>query len=158
MQSDDPQIAALAKEAAGGQSDPWKAALSLEKFVNHYISGKNYSRAFSTAVEVAQSREGACTQHAVLLAALARARGIPCRVAIGLVYTEGRPGFAFHMWDEVWVADRWIALDATRGAGGIGAGYLKLADSSLRGEAAYSCFLPVTEVIGQTKIEILEVE
>lgn len=158
VQSDDPQIVALAKRAAGGQTDPWKTAVALEKFVNGYISGKSYSRAFSTAVEVAQSREGACTQHAVLLAALARARGIPCRVAIGLVYTTGRPGFAFHMWDEVWIADRWIAIDATRGAGGIGAGYLKLADSSLRGEAAYSCFLPVTEVIGQTKIEILEVE
>ncbi len=158
VQSDDPQIAALAKQAAGGQTDPWKTAVALEKFVNRYISGKNYSRAFSTAVEVAQSHEGACTQHAVLLAALARARAIPCRVAIGLIYTEGRPGFAFHMWNEVWIADRWIALDATRGAGGIGAGYLKLADSSLRGEAAYSCFLPVTEVIGQTKIEILEVE
>ena len=74
VQSDDPQIAALARQAAGNETDPWKTAVALEKFVNGYISGKNYSRAFSTAVEVAQSREGACTQHAVLLAALARAR------------------------------------------------------------------------------------
>ena len=107
---------------------------------------------------MAASREGACTQHAVLLAALARARGIPARVVVGLVYTESHPGFAFHMWDEAWIGDRWIPLDATRGAGGIGAAYLKLADSSLNGQAAYSCFLPVTEVIGQAKIEILEVE
>lgn len=79
-------------------------------------------------------------------------------MAIGLVYTESTPGFAFHMWNEVWIADRWIPLDATLGEGGIGEAHLKLADSSLAGEAAYSCFLPVSQVIGQIKIEILEVE
>ncbi len=158
VQSDDPQIVALAKQAAGDKTDAWEVAQALERFVCDYIQVKSYSQAFSTAVEVAASREGACTQHAVLLAALARARGIPARVVVGLVYTESHPGFAFHMWDEAWIGDRWIPLDATRGAGGIGAAYLKLADSSLNGQAAYSCFLPVTEVIGQAKIEILEVE
>ena len=158
VQSNDPRIIALAKEAAGSQTDPWEVAVALEKFTHDYVTGRNYSKAFSTAVEVAESREGACTQHAVLLAALARARGIPARVAVGLVYTESTPGFAFHMWNELWVADHWIPLDATRGEGGIGAARLKLADSSLAGEAAYSCFLPVSQVIGQIKIEILDVE
>jgi transglutaminase-like putative cysteine protease len=158
VQSDAPPIIALAKQAAGGLTDPWKTAAALERFVHQYITGKNYLKAFSTAVEVAESREGSCTQHAVLLAALARARGIPARVAIGLVYVEDHPGFAFHMWNEVWIGDRWIPLDATRGLGGIGAAYLKLSDSSLQGEAAYSCFLPVAQVIGQAKIEILESE
>ena len=158
VQSDAPRVVALAKEAAGASTDPEETAVALERFVHQYITGKNYLKAFSTALEVAEAREGACTQHAVLLAALARARGIPARVAIGLVYVEDRPGFAFHMWNELWIGDRWIPLDATRGAGGIGAGYLKLADSSLQGESAYSCFLPVAQVIGQAKIEILEAE
>jgi len=158
VQSDDPRIVALARQAAGSRTDPWEVAVALEKFTHDYVTGRNFSKAFSTAVEVAESREGACTQHAVLLAALARARGIPARVAIGLVYTESTPGFAFHAWNEVWIADRWIPLDATFGEGGIGAAHLKLADSSLAGEAAYSCFLPVSQVIGQIKIEILEVE
>jgi hypothetical protein len=158
VQSDDPRIVALARQAAGSRTDPWEVAVALEKFTHDYITGRNFSKAFSSAVDVAESREGACTQHAVLLAALARARGIPTRVAIGLVYTESTPGFAFHMWNEVWIADRWVPLDATLGEGGIGAAHLKLADSSLAGEAAYSCFLPVSQVIGQIKIEILEVE
>jgi transglutaminase-like putative cysteine protease len=158
VQCDDPRIIALAGQAAGSRTDPWEVAVALEKFTHDYITGRNYSKAFSTAVEVAESREGACTQHAVLLAALARARGLPARVAIGLVYTESTPGFAFHMWNEVWIGGRWIPLDATRGTGGVGAAQLKLADSSLAGEAAYSCFLPVSQVIGQIKIEILEVE
>jgi len=158
VQSNDPRIIALAREAAGSRTDPWEVAIALEKFTHDYVTGRNYSKAFSTAVEVAESREGACTQHAVLLAALARARGIPARVAVGLVYTESTPGFAFHAWNELWIADHWIPLDATRGEGGIGAAHLKLADSSLAGESAYSCFLPVSQVIGQIKIEILEVE
>jgi Transglutaminase-like superfamily len=158
VQSDAPRIAELAKEATGRRTDPWETAAALEQFVHQYVVVKNYLKAFSTAVEVAESREGACTQHAVLLAALARARGIPARVEIGLIYVEDHPGFAFHMWNEVWIGDRWIPLDATRGLGGIGAAYLKLADSSLQGEAAYTCFLPVSQVIGQAKIEILDAE
>ena len=158
IQSDAPQIVALAKQAAGDKTDPWETAVALEQFVHRYITHKNYLKAFSTAVEVAASREGACTQHAVLLAALARARGIPARVAIGLVYVDDQPGFAFHMWNEVWIDDRWIPLDATRGLGGIGAAHIKLTDSSLQGESAYSCFLPVSQVIGQAKIEILQSE
>jgi transglutaminase-like putative cysteine protease len=158
IESDAPTITVLAKQAAAGATDPTETAIALERFVHDYITGNNYLKAFSTAVEVAQSREGSCTQHAVLLAALSRARGIPARVAIGLVYLEDCPGFAFHAWNEVWIGDHWIALDATRGGGGISAAYLKLSDSSLQGEAAYSCFLPVSQVIGQAKIEILEAE
>ena len=67
--------------------------------------------------EVARSLEGDCTEHAVLLAALCRARKIPARVAFGLVYYPPQKGFAYHMWNEVWIADRWIPLDATLGHG-----------------------------------------
>ncbi len=158
IQSDAPRIVALAKEAAGPAADQWQTVKALETFVHSYITGKSYLKAFSTALEVAETREGSCMQHAVLLAALARARGIPARLAIGLVYTEDRPGFAFHAWNEVWLDDRWIPLDATRATGGASAAYLKLSDSSLEGESAYSCFLPVAQVIGQAKIEILEAE
>jgi hypothetical protein len=49
-------------------------------------------------------------------------------------------------------------MDATLGQGGIGAAHLKLTDSNLAGAGAYSAFLPVAQVIGQLKIEILEVE
>ena len=92
---------------------------------------KNFSQAFATAAEVARSLEGDCTEHAVLLAALCRARKIPARVAFGLVYYPPQKGFAYHMWNEVWIADRWVPLDATLGLGGIGADHIKLGDSNL---------------------------
>jgi hypothetical protein len=158
IQSDDDQVLALAKGVAPDETDPWKLAVALEKYVNQIVTLKNFSQAFDTAAEVARQREGDCTEHAVLLAALARARGIPARVAIGLVYQPATQSFAYHMWNELWITDRWIPMDATLGRGGIGAAHLKLTDSNLAGAQAYSCFLPVAQVIGQLKIEILEVE
>jgi hypothetical protein len=158
IQSDDAKILEMAKSAAGEEQDSWKVALALEAYVKKTIKLKNFSQAFATAAEVAREPEGDCTEHAVLLAALARARGIPARVAIGLVYQTSSQGFVYHMWNELWIGNQWVPMDATLGRGGIGAAHLKLADSNLAGAQAYSSFLPVAQVIGQLKIEILDVE
>lgn len=155
IQSDNPKIVALVREAVGDEKDPWQKALALERFVHGYVRAKNFSTAFASAAEVADTREGDCTEHAVLLAAVCRAAGIPARVAIGLVYHEGK--FYYHMWDEVWVDQRWIGLDATLSRGGVGAAHLKLAHSDLKGSSAFAAFLPVVNVLGRgLKIEVLE--
>ena len=158
IQCDDPTIVSMAKSVAPDETDPMKLGVALEQFVRHTIKLKDFSQAFATAAEVAKNPEGDCTEHSVLLAALARARGIPARVAIGLVYQDGKQSFAYHMWNEFWLGDRWVPFDSTLGRGGIGAAHLMLTDSNLAGAQAYSCFLPVAQVIGQLKIEILEVE
>jgi hypothetical protein len=158
IQSDNAKIVAMARKAAGTQQDPWKVAVALEGYVSRLIAKKDFSRAFATAAEVAENPAGDCTEHAVLLAALARARGIPARTAMGLVYMQGKQSFGYHMWDEVYVEGRWVPIDATLGQGGIGAAHLELAHSSLKGASAYSSFLPVIQVIGRLKIEVLEVE
>jgi transglutaminase-like putative cysteine protease len=158
IQSDNPKIVAMARKAAGEAKDPWKIAVALERYVNQLITEKDFSRAFATAAEVADNPVGDCTEHAVLLAALARVRGIPARAAMGLVYMQGKQSFGYHMWDEVYVDGRWMAIDATLGQGGIGAAHLELAHSSLQGASAYSAFLPVIQVIGQLKIQIEEFE
>ncbi|MBX3412962.1 MAG: transglutaminase domain-containing protein [Pirellulales bacterium] len=158
IQSDDPIIVAMAKEAAGNNTDHWRTAVALEQYVHENIKAKNFSQAFATAAEVAKTLEGDCTEHAVLLAALARARGIPARVVIGLIFVPSAAGFGYHMWTEVFVGGQWVPLDATLGRGGIGAAHLKLTHSSLAEASAYSCFLPVATVLGRLKIEVLEVE
>ncbi len=160
IQSDDSVIKEMAADVATDEMDPWTIAVALEKHVHQIITAKNFSQAFATAAEVARTREGDCTEHGVLLAALCRARKIPARVAIGLVYytdAEG-PALAYHLWTEVWIKDRWVPLDATLGRGGIGAAHVKLADSNLKGATAYSAFLPVIQVIGQLEMEIVEAE
>jgi hypothetical protein len=156
IDSDDPTVVFLAQQAAGDIQDPWQAACALEKLVNERMTSHGISSAFATAGEVARTLTGDCTEHAVLLAALARARDIPARVAIGLVYFRGE--FLYHMWTEVYIDGTWIPLDATLGQGGIGAAHLKITHSNLQGAAPQAAFLPVTDVIGQLKLEILEVE
>ena len=158
IQSDNPKIIALAKQAVGDVTDPWLAAVKLEQFVHSYIKLKNYSQAFASAAEVLETREGDCTEHAVLLAALCRAQGISARVAIGLVYMPATHEFGYHMWTEIYIGKQWIPIDATLAKGGIGAAHLQLAHSSLKGASAYSSFLPVVQVVGRLKIEVVEAE
>jgi hypothetical protein len=160
IQSDDARIVEVARQVAPGQQDPWRLAVALEKKSHDLITKPDYSRAFASAAEVVRTGEGDCKAHSVLLAALARARGIPARVVAGLVYTEqtGGPSLDYHMWNELYLGDRWIAMDATLGQGGIGAAHVKLAHADLDGVSAFSSLLPVAQVAGQLRVEVLEAE
>jgi transglutaminase-like putative cysteine protease len=158
IQSDDSHIVKMAREAAGGAASPGDIAVALEEYVSRQMTAKrNYSTAFASAADVARTLEGDCTEHAVLLAALARASDIPARVAIGLVYSPRDQGFAYHMWTEMLLGGGcWVPLDATLGEGRVSADHLKLADSNLADRGGLTSFLPLAEVIGQLKIEVLE--
>jgi hypothetical protein len=160
IQSDDAKIVAVARQVAPGEKDPWRLAVALEKKAHDLITRPDYASAFASAAEVVRSGEGDCTEHSVLLAALARARGIPARVVVGLVYTEqtGSASLGYHMWNELYLGHRWIPMDATLGQGGIGAAHVELGHASLDGVSAFSSFLPVAQVAGQLRVEVLEVE
>jgi hypothetical protein len=158
IQSDDSQVVAMAARVAPDEADPWKLACALETFVDETIQLKNFSQAFATAAEVCRSLEGDCTEHAVLMAALCRARKIPARVAFGLVYYPPEKGFAYHMWNEVWIADRWVPMDPTLGQAGIGADHIKLGDSNLAGGSPLADLLAVIQVFGRLELEVVEAE
>lgn len=158
IQSNDPTIKQMAREAVAAESEPARRAAKLERYVQQAVKEKNFSSAFSSAAEVAKTRQGDCTEHAVLLAALARALEIPSRVAIGLVYVRPAQAFGFHMWTEVYVDGDWRGLDGTLGQGGTTAGHIKLLDTTLAGDSPYAAFLPVAQVLGRIKIDVLDVE
>jgi hypothetical protein len=84
---------------------------------------------YASAAEAARTRRGDCTESALLLAALARAHGIPARVAFGMAYWSrftARPYvWSPHAWVQVWDGSRWISYDA--GLGSFDAGHLALA-------------------------------
>ncbi len=130
--------------------------MALERATRELITKPDYAHGFASAAETIDSGAGDCTEHALLLAALARARGIPARVVTGLVYVDRK--FLFHMWTKVYIDGRWIPLDGTLARGGIGAAHLKLSHSNLQGASAFGSMLPVAQVAGRLKIEILEVE
>jgi len=111
----DPEVAKLVKEAAGDEKDPRKLAERLCRFVGQYVRSKTLSVGFATASEVARSREGDCTEHSVLLAAMGRGVGIPTRLVTGIVYTDNfenrRHVFVGHMWTQFWIDGQWVDLD-----------------------------------------------
>ena len=157
IDSSDARIKEVAREVAGKLTDPWRKALALEQWV-HRNMRISTSVGFPPASRIARDLQGDCRQHALLLAALCRAAGVPSRTAIGLIYVreEGRsPFFGFHMWTEVWVRGRWTALDATLGQGGVGATHLKMADQSWARTETLAPLLPIAQVLGKLQIDVL---
>lgn len=167
-------------DGTGGALDEGSRARAerLAALVHREIAAKNLDTGFATASEVARTRTGDCTEHAVLLAALLRAEGIPSRVVSGLVYLEQLAGahdvFGYHMWTQALIEGRWVDLDATaapgprrsteRGPGPPGASYgfdathIALAVSPLDGPDAAADFLPLTPLIGRLEIRVVEAE
>ena len=160
LQRDDVLIQKHAIRAASDATDPGEIARRMETYVREKLTKKNFSTAMASAAEVANNLEGDCTEHAVLLAAMLRAKGIPSRIVVGLVYADRLFAFGGHMWTEANLNDQWIPLDATLGNGGIGAAHIKLADSALSddGPAALSGFSPLMNVIGKLKLEVISAE
>ncbi len=157
INSEDPQVVKLSKQAVGTKTDPWERSEAIQDWVFQNMKSKNFAIAFAPAAEVARDLAGDCTEHSVLTTALCRAAGIPARCAIGLVYAQPLGGFGPHMWTEVFVNGRWVALDATFNQSQVDATHIKLTDSSLDGVAPFEAFLPVLKVLSTMQIEPLEI-
>ena len=86
----------------------------LARFVHAYIREKDLNRGFDPASVTVRLREGDCTEHAVLLTALARSFGFAARLTSGIVILEddGRIGAFLHMWVEWNDRGRWVPSDA----------------------------------------------
>lgn len=87
----------------------------LRRFTRDAIPRKSAERGWDLASRVARSGVGDCTEHAVLLAALARAVGRPARVTLGvlLVRVDGQLHALGHAWTEIHRQRHWIPVDAT---------------------------------------------
>jgi hypothetical protein len=158
IKSDDAKVQELARRAVGAETDPWQKALRIEKWVHDHMRSKN-DEAMATADHVARTLEGDCSEFAMLMAAMCRAAGVPSKTAVGLIYadTPGGPVFAFHMWTEVWVRGRWVALDATLGRGHVGATHLKITDHSWHEVRDMTPMLPLLRVLGKVSLEVVGV-
>ena len=103
-------------EALTGEFGPEPSTDQLIRFTNAHIPTKSYRQGFDIASRVAVTGEGDCTEHAVLLTALARATGKPARILFGLLLVQqNHRFFAFgHAWSEILEPDGWVIADATR--------------------------------------------
>ena len=117
VDSDAPAVATLAQEVAGDVKGRYAATLRLSELVNRRLE-KAYGSSNDRASDVLAAGKGDCTEHSVLLVALARALGIPARLVHGLVYAryaDGKDALYWHAWAEVLSAGEWIAVDPTFG-------------------------------------------
>jgi len=167
LRHDDPEVVRLTREAlrTAGPSQIERAE-ALRSFVFEFVDEKSLGVGFASASEVARTREGDCSEHAVLLTAMLRAAGIPSRVASGLVYVErflgGRNIFGYHMWSQALIetdeGPRWIDLDATRPARiQHSATHITLAVSAMD-DGASNALVELVPLIGQLKIEVKDTD
>lgn len=166
LQSDRREIVALARRAVDNAKDTRQAAERIESFVARYIDNKSLSVGYASAAEVVESRQGDCTEFAVLTAATCRAVGIPAEVVVGVAYVKefaGIEGFGGHAWTRAYVGGdkqgrggKWIGLDAafkSGGRGGYDPGHIALA----MGDGDPGDFFNIASALGQFKIEKITV-
>jgi transglutaminase-like putative cysteine protease len=91
----------------------------------------------------------------VLYVALARAAGIPARIATGLTFVRG--AFYYHAWPEVFIEESpgrgtWLPVDPTLNQFPADATHFRLARGGLESQAA------ILPLIGRLKIAVLDLE
>jgi hypothetical protein len=153
------RVKRLAQRAIATAVDPWDQAVKINHWVFDNLKS-NFETTFAPASEVALNLTGDCTEHSVLAAAMSRAVGIPSRVAVGLIFVDNEKfptkGFGFHMWHEVYINNRWVALDSSFDQSSVDATHIKLSDSSLEGVSPFESFLPILRVLGKLTIDPVE--
>jgi hypothetical protein len=111
IKPNDPAIRKQLLEIKGDEKD----ALSLVKNILLWVYeniGTEYIAETLSGPEVLKRKRGKCVEFSTLFASLARAAGIPTRVAFGEAL-NGK-NWVGHMWCEVWLGE-WIAVDAAAG-------------------------------------------
>lgn len=108
---DQPEFAPLKAEMADLGAKPTRA--QIVEFVNRTVD-EHTPRGWDLASTVAKRRQGDCSEHAVLTAALARMYGIPARVTVGIALVSDGKDFAAygHAWTEMQEGGTWVVADA----------------------------------------------
>ena len=158
--SDDERVVNLAKLAVGMESDPWKKAQAIERWVHRRMRVDNVA-------PFVPARGGQEPGGGLPPLCTADGRPVPGRgsaggTAIGMIYVLDRrtlkPSLGFHMWTEVWIGGRWLGLDATLGLGHVGAGHIKVTDHSWHNTQSLTPLLPVTRMLGKLAVEVEEID
>jgi transglutaminase-like putative cysteine protease len=157
--ADDPRIKELARRAVGDETNAWRKAQRIERWVKQNMQVDN-AAPLTTAAQTARDLRGDCRHFALLTAALCRAEGVPSRTAIGLIYVEKnrQPYLGFHMWTEVFADGQWLGLDATLGQGGVGPTHIKVTEHSWHDTQSLTPLLPLNRVLGKIAVEVVRIE
>ncbi len=163
--SEDRRIRRRAREAVEDAETPAKQADALRRFVTDFITEKGMDVGFATASEVIRNRAGDCSEHGVLLAAMARAAGLPARGVAGIVEVPPRMvpagsegGFGYHMWTQVYIGDQWVDLDAAFDQTECDPTHIAVSLLPLGDEGMIDAVAGLIPLLGQLEIEVLDVQ
>jgi transglutaminase-like putative cysteine protease len=154
IESDAPEILAEAETAVQGVTGTRARVERLTRYVNGLLE-KKPTVSLPSAREVLRTRVGDCNEHTVLFVAMARALGIPARIAVGMVYVHG--AFYYHAWPEVFLeegANRgvWMPVDPTLNQFPADTTHLRLTRGGLDKQAA------ILPLIGRLSMTVVDVE
>ena len=148
VQSADTKIVQLARSIVGDEKNAFETTKKLNEWVYRNLK-KDFTASLSNALDTLKQKSGDCTEHSVLLVALARAVGLPAREVAGVVYSDEGGGFFFHQWAEVYVGT-WIATDPTFGQPIADATHIKLTEGDILKQ------MRIIGAIGRLKIEVVD--
>ena len=128
----DQEIVKMADEALASDNPVETVKRSVFGIVKKKTAGFPIMR----ARDILKLKEGDCTEHAVLTAAVLRAMKIPVCGSAGLVYApvfaKQKDVFVFHMWCEAYYGGKWIIVDSALPSNDEPNQYIALANHSLK--------------------------
>jgi transglutaminase-like putative cysteine protease len=145
VESTEPELARRAAAVVGAERDALVVAERLNTWV-HRSLGKQITFGIPSALRVLRVRRGDCNEHTQLYVAMARAVGLPARVATGLTYIDRK--FYYHAWPEVFVGE-WVAVDPTLGQFPADAAHLRFAVGGLGRQ------MDLLRLIGKLEIDVI---
>jgi hypothetical protein len=145
IQATDPAIVQRAREIVGAETNSLRAALALHEWVNRRVL-KKPTVSLPSALDVLRNLEGDCNEHTYLYVALARAAGLPARIRVGLMYSEG--AFYYHAWPTVYVG-RWLDLDPTLGQPAADALHVSLLEGEIKSQ------MNLLPLLGRLRVDVL---
>ncbi len=146
IQSDDHDLFMLAYRVQHFEHDPRIVADRLNTWVYDSVKPR-ITFGVPSALEVLRTRIGDCNEHAQLYVAMARAIGLPARIAAGLAYVDGK--FYYHAWPEVFIGD-WVGVDPTFNQFPADAAHLRFIVGGLARQAE------LLRLMGNLKIDVLD--
>jgi hypothetical protein len=146
IQSDHLRITDMVPKIVSTDETPSQKAEKLVRWVYENIE-KRPVLSIPNALDVLENRMGDCNEHAVLLAALARAAGIPARIEAGLVYMRGR--FFYHAWNSLYL-EGWITADALMNQMPADVTHIRIVQGGPEAQ------IDLMAIIGKVNLEILE--
>lgn len=159
VQSAHPEIIEAAERIVAGATDRLDAVQKLNTWVYDHVE-KVPTFGVPSGIEVLRSGRGDCNEHTALYVSLARAAGIPTRIAAGVVYSDqiGPQGaFYYHAWPEVLIDElategqhAWLAVDPTFGQVPADATHIKLIEGDLDRQ------VEILAVMGRLSFELVE--